>query len=407
MNEIKEIRTLLEDYLAVVASDRNQSNRRYWANADERYLHERWRGRSLCRTNAPFTMAMDISGYCRVVGFSCADYYLNPESHIRNQLQYALWESSNLDCDRYFEDAVFVAQGSVFEASWFGAGIHYPEGQAPWYDEKNPLLADKSNLLRLLPFDFHRSGLCSTVHQFYDELKRMTDGYPIDVMFPLALRSPFSIAIMLRGFENLLLDVYDDPEFFHELLATITSYLKEYATARAAFLGEPVAPCMLFNDEISTPMLSPGMYREMILPYEVELGRHCGGVRYWHSCGVTREFYEDVATLPRLDMMHIGPWSDVGRAVEVFGPKEIPLEICVNSVRDMYGRTESEMEAQLTGIRDLCDGRVRYSVRCDGIAVLDTQEECMRKIREWSRAAEKVFHGASAAVSVQEGVKTI
>jgi hypothetical protein len=345
---------------------------------------------------------MDISGYCRVLDFRCSEYYRDPTAHLREQLRYALWESRNLDCDRYFENAVFVAQGSVFEASWFGAGIHYPDGQAPWYDEKNPVLADKSNLSRLKPFDFHTSGLSPTVHRFYEELKRMTAGFPIDVMFPLAMRSPFSIAIMLRGFENLLLDVYDDTEFFHELLATITGYLKEYATARAAFLGESVAPCMLFNDEVSTPMLSPGMYRDLILPYEAELGRHCGGVRYWHSCGVSHEFYEDVATLPGLKMMHIGPWSDVGRAAEVFGPRDIPLEICVNSVRDMYGRTESEMETQLAGIQDLCDGRVRYSVRCDGIAILDTEEECMRKIGEWSRAAGKVFHGTTSMGSALE-----
>jgi uroporphyrinogen-III decarboxylase len=247
--------------------------------------------------------------------------------------------------------------------------------------------------MALKPFDFELSGLCPTVHQLYDGLQRMTEGYDIEVMFPLAMRSPFSIAIMLRGFENLLLDIYDDPVFFQDLLSTITGYLKEYATARAAFLGEPVAPCLLFNDEVSTPMLSAEMYREMILPYEAELGRHCGGIRYWHSCGVTQEFYEDVATLPGLKMMHIGPWSDIGRAVEVFGARDIPLEICVNSVQDMYGRSEPEMEAQLQSIRALCEGRVRYSVRCDGIAVLDTEDECMRKIHDWSKAARNVFHG--------------
>ncbi len=94
---MEEIRSLLDDYLAVVASERNQENRRYWANAGERYLHERWRGRSLRRTDAPFTMAMDISGYCRVLGFSCSDYYRHPAAHLREQLRYALWESRDLD----------------------------------------------------------------------------------------------------------------------------------------------------------------------------------------------------------------------------------------------------------------------------------------------------------------------
>jgi hypothetical protein len=150
---------------------------------------------------------------------------------------------------------------------------------------------------------------------------------------------------------------------------------------------------MLFNDEISTPTLSPAMYREMILPYEVELSRHWGGARYWHSCGISHPFYEDVATIPGLKMMHIGPWSDVVQAAAVFGPKDIALEICVNSVRDMYEKSEPEMVAQLAEIKAACDGRVRYSVRCDGIAVLSTIDDCLVKIGEWNRAAKAVFGG--------------
>jgi uroporphyrinogen-III decarboxylase len=391
---MEDIRSLLESYLSVVGSKRNQANKQSWENADERYLHERWRGRSLCNTNAPFTMAMDISGYCQVLGFSCADYYQNPESHLREQLRYALWEAHHFDCQRYFEDAVFVAQGSVFEASWFGAGIRYLDAQAPWYDEKNPVLADKTQLLELKPFNFYSSGLCPTVHRFYQELRRMTAGYPIDVMFPLALRSPFSIAIMLRGFENLLIDVYDDPVFFNDLLETITGYLKEYMQARAAFLDEPLTPGMLFNDEISTPTLSPALYRDMILPFELELSRFAAGLRYWHSCGVTQDFYRDIATIPGLKMMHIGPWSDIEQAVAVFGPLDIALEICVNSVRDMHEKTQAQMERQLAAIKEACDGRVRYSVRCDGIAVISTVEACLLKIKEWNAAATKVFGAA-------------
>ena len=198
-------------------------------------------------------------------------------------------------------------------------------------------------------------------------MKRLTEGYDIKVMFPVTLRSPFSVAIMLRGFENLLIDMYDDPEFFDDLMAAITQYHKDYAKARADFLGEPMPKFYLFNDEISTPTLSDRLYREKILPYEVELAKFAGGIRYWHSCGVSTAFYESVASIPGLQMMHVGPWSDVAKAAEVFGAKDIPLEICLNSVEDIYEKNGQEMRQKLLSIKEACDGKVRYQVRADGL----------------------------------------
>lgn len=390
---MKDIDTLLATYLGIVHSQRNQDNKRYWANADEPYLAERWRGRSLRREHTPFTMAMDISGYAKVLGIDCLAYYGRPDVQLHEQLRYAIWEFENLKCQRYFDDTVFVSFGSVLEASFFGARINFLPGQAPWFDEKESLFADKSALARLKPFDFYTSGLCGKVHEFYGAMRRLTESHDIKVMFPVTLRSPFSIAIMLRGFENLLIDMLDDPAFFDDLLATIASYLKDYAKARAQFLGEPIPKLMLFNDEVSTPMLSNAFYRERILPVEVDLAKLAGGLRYWHSCGVTDDFYDSVATIPGLQMMHIGPWSNVEKAARVFGPKDIALEICLNSVADIYEKSEDDMRAKLLAIRAACDGQVRYQVRADGFAVLKSIDFTLEKIRQWNRIALEVFPG--------------
>lgn len=390
---MKEVKSLVEKYLEIVNSKQNQENKKYWENADEPYLVERWRGRSLRREHTPFTMAMDISGYSKVLGIDCLKYYGEPEAQLHEQLRYAIWEFENLKCQRYFENTVFVSFGSIMEASFFGAKINYLPGQAPWYDEKQPVFADKDALKNVKPFDFYNSGLCGKIHNFYEIMKRLTDGYDIKVMFPVTLRSPFSVAIMLRGFENLLIDMYDDPEFFDDLMAAITQYLKDYAKARADFLGEPMPKFYLFNDEISTPTLSERLYREKVLPYEMELAKFAGGIRYWHSCGVSTVFYESVASIPGLQMMHVGPWSDVAKAAEVFGAKDIPLEICLNSVEDIYEKNGQEMRQKLLSIKEACDGKVRYQVRADGFAVLNSIDFTLQKIREWNEAALEVFPG--------------
>jgi hypothetical protein len=390
---MKDVKPLLDKYLEIVNSKENQKNKLYWENSNEPYLAERWRGRSLKREHTPFTMAMDISGYSKVLGINCLEYYGEPDVQLHEQLRYAIWESENLKCQRYFEPAAFVSFGSIQEVSFFGAKINYLPGQAPWFDEKESLLQDKSNLKKVKPFDFYNSGICGKIHHFYETMKKMTEGYDIKVMFPITLRSPFSVALMLRGFENLLIDMYDDPEFFDDLMSTITSYIKDYSKARAEFLGEPMPKFFLFNDEISTPTLSPGLYRERIYPYELELAKFAGGLRYWHSCGVSTAFYEDVASLPGLKMMHVGPWSDVARAAEVFGPKDIPLEICINSVADVYEKNKDEMRQKLLSIKNTCEGKVRYQVRADGFAVLNSIEFTLQKIREWNEVALEVFPG--------------
>jgi uroporphyrinogen-III decarboxylase len=390
MNE-NEFGPLLDEYTAIVASERNRKNRDYWDNWNERFLIERWRGRSNRQVNGPFTMALDISGYGPMLEFSCASFYSDPAVNLREQLRYAIWEYEHLPGNRYFENAVFGSFGSVFEAAMFGADISYPEGQAPWYDEKAPVFKKKEDLLNIQPFDFYTTGLCPEAIRFYEHHKSRVEGYDIEAMFPITIRSPFSTAIMLRGFENLLIDIYDDREFFKDLMAAITGSLKEFSVARAAYLGEAEPFGLLFNDEISTPVISDEIYRELILPYEIELAEHWGGVRYWHSCGKTEEFYESVKSIPNLQMMHIGPWSDISKAAEVFGPTDISLDICVNSVRDMYEKTEEEMRTHLAEIKKQCEGRVKYAVRCDGIAIMGGKEHCLKKIGEWGRAAADVF----------------
>ena len=400
-----DIDRLLYRYLEIVESDENKKNAKYWGNAGEWHLIERWRGRPAVPQRsygaprsalpaAPFTMALDIGGYARVLGIDTGKYYSDPETALREQLRYAIWEHDNLKGHRYFEKAVFVPVGCTLDAPMFGVPVQYPEGEAPWFDERNNIIKGREDLLRMPPFDFNKSGRLPYITAAYEKMCGLVSGTGIKAMYPVAAASPFTVAIFLRGFENILVDMHEDPDFFHEIMAAIVGRQKEFFNARMEYLGERELPKAYFgNDNIGTPTLSPASYREMVLPYEIEMAEFQGGARYWHSCGDTTAFYGDIAAIPGLKLMHIGPWSDVQKAAGVFGPLGIPLEICVNSVRDMYEKGEGEMRAQLEAIKAACDGRACYQVRCDGISVLDTVERCLEKVAQWGRAAEAVFPG--------------
>jgi hypothetical protein len=173
----------------------------------------------------------------------------------------------------------------------------------------------------------------------------------------------------------------------------ITDGLKRHAQLRAAFTGEPIAPGKLFNDEIATPMISDALYEEFILPYELELATFHGRLHYWHSCGITQDFYKNIRTLPGLEMMHIGPWSDLAKAVEVFSPTDIALDICLSATGDVYDRTAAEMRQKLQGIKDTCEGKVKYAVRADGFQISRTVEVDLAKIGLWNTVAAEFFGG--------------
>ena len=312
------IADLLERYLAVCGSEENRRNAGFWTNAAGPWLIERWRGISARRTDAPFTMALDIAGYSKVLGINCLDYYGDPDAQLHEQMRYHLWEAENLRCNRFFDRTAFVSFGAALEPSQFGARITFLPDQAPWVDTQSPLLEDRGSLERLREIDLETTGLVPRVRAFYERMRELTEGSGIRVMYPIMHRAPFGIATELRGTTALLIDMIEAPESVHELMRLVTDALKADAQRRADYLGEPIAPCKFGNDEISAPMLSPAMYEQFILPYELELAEFHGSVSYWHSCGLTDSFYESVSTIPNLEMMHIGPWSNVERAAEVF-----------------------------------------------------------------------------------------
>jgi hypothetical protein len=384
------IKKLLEQYVAVCESAENQRNATYWSNAGDPWLIERWRGISAKKTGAPFTMAMDIAGYATILSIDCGAYYTQAEAQLHEQMRYHLWEAENLICNRFFDKTAFISFGAVYTASILGAKIEYPAGQAPWVNMKQPLLTDR-DVSKLKDFDLRTGGLAPRAHEFYERMCELTEGSGIKVMYPTTIRGPFSVATQLRETTALLMDMLDAPQFVHDLMRAITDAIKKHATLRSEYTGEPIAPAKLFNDEIATPMISPAMYEEFILPYELELAEFHSRVHYWHSCGVTNGFYKAVSTIPNLEMMHIGPWSNVALAAEVFSKTNVALDICLNATGDVYDQTDEGMRATLQSIKDACEGRVKYAVRADGFQIVRGVEEDLSRIRRWNAAAADVF----------------
>ena len=88
-----------------------------------------------------------------------------------------------------------------------------------------------------------------------------------------ALSAPFSLASELAGPEPLLLALMDQPEWVSKLLAFSASVIKAYGKA----FVERGLGVILFDSHASPPLVSPALYRKIILPPTA------GVIRYFRS----------------------------------------------------------------------------------------------------------------------------
>jgi hypothetical protein len=171
--------------------------------------------------------------------------------------------------------------------------------------------------------------------------------------------------IKLIGLETLMLAPYDQPEGLHRLMAwlrdqhlTFLDWLEtenllshcnedDYAgSGSSAYTSElpqadwkPGMPVRLrdiwgFAESQETVGMSPDMFAEFILPYQLPIlekfGLNCYG-----CCEPVHERLKYILNVPRLRRVSISPWCDQKMAAEklghdyIFSRKPSPAQVCV------------------------------------------------------------------------------
>jgi uroporphyrinogen decarboxylase len=92
-----------------------------------------------------------------------------------------------------------------------------------------------------------------------------------DMIVRGALSAPFSMACELAGAEAILTAVLDDPDWVSELLLFTTEVAKAYGRA----FVERGLGVILFDSHASPPLLSPKLYRRIVLPPTATLVAYC------------------------------------------------------------------------------------------------------------------------------------
>jgi hypothetical protein len=382
-NEIVD--RLLDQYLTLADGERNRDLlNKTWLRPNLAYMDDIGVPRPGV---VPILAVPQISMWARRINRRISDLFTDPVTYLEVFLRREIDRFILIGDDRPLNKRFLVLLGSGFEASLFGAHQVYSDTEDPLID-RFPILQEPEDLDRLGPPDFRVSGLMPLAHRFYYELSELVEGSGVKIDFADWSRGPFGVAVQLRGMEQFLIDLLERPDFVRRLLDFLTQSAIHYRKERAGFLGLALDRPVFHNDDVNVPSLSPGLYRELALPFEKQYARAFDGLLYWHSCGDVTPMVAAIREIPNITIFHCGPWTDVGRAAEIFG--EGTLDICVH-IMDVYGSEQEAIRSKVRRIAEVCreHGARSFSIRPGILQAYGSPEEDLHAISLWVKAAKE------------------
>jgi len=283
-------------------------------------------------------------------GLSIEEYCTDPKKAVKAMLNYY---------ERYQPDVMLAYNDLAKEAEAVGCKVKYSDYVVPSI-ATHVLQDDKGKLAKLEIPDPYKDG---RLPGFLEQCEALSKAN-----FPSALGAvlvgPWTIAMLMRNPEVMLLDTFEDPEFIHALMRFTTEYAKRFGdavikTKIGLSYSDPTASCSL---------VGPDTYREFIKPYHKELVDYFKAKRVnvtAHICGTTHQIYEDLLdagfTTVTIDLdQQADPKLRVDqlkRLVELASSRNV---VTIGNVdATIFERaTKEEMEAE---VRRCIDTAARYS----------------------------------------------
>jgi hypothetical protein len=229
-------------------------------------------------------------------------------------------------------------------------------------------------------------------------------GDAFSVEFPEWLRSPFGTALYVRGYQDFLADLLIDPEFADAILDRITQARRAWFEARARYLGDPILPATILDDEVDMAVIGPHHYREHILPHERAIAQYHKRIIYWHSCGNITGMVRDILNIGHIELLDISGWTDLEKVLSSItrngvgcDGKNQRFEIRFKPVEDIQAASPQRIEERLRGVVRLCrDYDVSaFCLRANGLQPWESPAKDVAKANQWVNIARRVVEEES------------
>lgn len=275
-------------------------------------------------------------------GYTYEQYFTDPLVQIQAQLEYQHYQRHNWLCDREMglPDGgwqLTVDFQNSYDASWFGCPVTYLGNQLP---DTLPLLEHHKEMLYdlpdLLPLD---GGLIGRGIEFRDAMRDYCSRHSFmdrPILPPRALLGEgtdgiLDLAYKLRGAENVLIDMYEDEEYYADLMDYITRNLIHRMAALRKLRWSEMPDCddagrmragdFGFADDAMT-MISHDAYMKYVYPYHRQLvdAFSDGSALSMHLCGANMHHFEGLAKRLGVTSFDTGFPIDLGRMRQLVGP---------------------------------------------------------------------------------------
>ena len=128
--------------------------------------------------------------------------------------------------ERYQPDVVLAYNDLAKEAEAFGCRVKYSDYVVPSIDA-HVLHEDKSELARLVMPDPYKTA---RLPGFLEQCEALVKAKPPAAIGAVAV-GPWTIAMLLRNPETMLLDTFEDPQFIHDVMRVATDFCKLWGDA--------------------------------------------------------------------------------------------------------------------------------------------------------------------------------
>lgn len=190
------------------------------------------------------------------------------------------------------------------------------------------------------------------------EVCKTTTEIFTDYHLETLIGGPWSFALELRGVEEALADIFDDPKFLHSLMkysteTTIVRCMSVLEMGITPFIGDPSAGMSL---------ISPSIYREFVYPYHrqiVEAIHVAGGRVVFHVCGHIDPIMEDLISLG-MDGLSIDAPSSLAKLFTL----DRERTVIIGNVDPLlfFRGTSDQLEIKVKECLEISKGDPRYAI---------------------------------------------
>ena len=287
-----------------------------------------------------------------------------------------LAEAQSRTAEDYDFDIVSNMSDPAREAADIGAQIEYYEDQPAAIIESEALLADKSVLASLETPDPLGGG---RMHEAIKALEVMSRRVGDQKAVMGWVEGPCAEGADLRGINTLMLDLYDDPKFVHDLLnftvETALRYGKAQIDAGADIIG---------IGDAAASLIGPKFYEQFVWPYEKRLvdGLKAMGAKVrLHICGNTQTIVDGMGRLG-CDIVDLDYFTPVDSARAAMGPETTILGN-IDPVRVMRNGTPASVTTAIAECHRQAGSRYIVGAGCE--VPRDTPLENVRALTEYAK----------------------